>query len=419
MAGAVEAGHPGPVQHQRHRELVQGHVHQHLVEGPVGEGRVDGDHRVQAGHGQARRAGHGVLLGDADVVDPVRVGLRELDQAGRVEHGRGDRDDVGTAGADGHHLVTEHPAPGPGGGAGRGHLVQPVVGVLLGLGVAEPLAGDHVHQDRALEVPGPAQRGLDQALVVAVDGADVLQAEVLEHHLRLQEVLQALLRAVQRAVQRPADQRRPGQRGLDVVEHVLVALADPDRGQVLGQAADRRLVGPAVVVHDHDQPRVLGRGDVVQRLPGHPAGQRPVPDDRDHGAIRLAAQRERLGQAVGVGQAGGGVRVLDQVVLGLGPARVAGQPALAPQRAELRDPAGQQLVHVGLVTGVEDDLVLRRVEDPVDRDRELDDAQVRAEMAADALDGRLDHQVTDLGREAGELVLAESLQVLGAVDALQ
>ena len=223
---------------------------------------------------------------------------------------------------------------------------------------------------------------------------------------------------MQRAVQRPADHRRPGQRGLDVVEHVLVPLADPDRGQVLGQAADRRLVRPAVVVHDHDQPRVLGRGDVVQRLPGHPAGQRAVADDRDHGPVRLAAQLVRLGQAVGIGQAGGSVRVLHQVVLGLGPARVAGQPAALPQRAELRDPPGQQLVHVRLVPGVEDDLVLGRVEDPVDRDRELDHAEVRPEVPAGP-DRRLDQQVTDLPGQAGELILAQSLQVLGAVDALQ
>ena len=251
-----------------------------------------------------------------------------------------------------------------------------------------------------------------------VDRPDVLQAQVLEHHLRLQDVLDALLDAVQRPVQWRADQRGPGQRGLDVVEHVLVPRVDPDRGQVLGQAADRRLIRPAVVVHDHDQPRVLGGGDVVQRLPGHPAGQCPVTDDGDHGPVRLAAQLVRLGQPVGVGQAGRGVRVLHQVVLGLGLARVTGQPAALPQRAELRDPSGQQLVHVGLVPGIEDDAVLRRVEDPVDRDRELHHAEVRAEVAAGP-GGRLDQQIADLPGQAGELILAESLQVLGAVDALQ
>ena len=321
-------------------------------------------------------------------------------------------------GADRHHLIAEHPAPGAWQRTRGGHLVQPVVGVLLGLRVAQALPGDHVQQHRATEVAGPPQRVLHQPLVVPVDGTDVLQAEVLEHHLRLQDVLDALLDAVQRAVKRRAHQRCPGQGGLDVVQHILVPLADPDRGQMLGQAADRRLVGPAVVVDDHDQPGVLGRGDVVQRLPGHAAGERPVADDGHHGPVRLAAQLVGLGQAVGVGQAGGGVRVLHQVVLGLRLARVAGQAALLLQRAEPRDAAGEQLVHVRLVAGVEDDPVPRRVKDAVDRDGQLDHAQVRPEMAAGPC-RRLDQQIADLPGEAGELILAEFLQVLRTVDALQ
>ena len=63
---------------------VQRDVHQHLVEGAVEEGGVDGDHRVQAAEGQAGRGGGGVLLGDADVEDPVREARGELGDAGRA-----------------------------------------------------------------------------------------------------------------------------------------------------------------------------------------------------------------------------------------------------------------------------------------------------------------------------------------------
>ena len=44
-------------------------------------------------------------------------------------------------------------------------------------------------------------------------------------------------------------------------------------------------------------------------------------------------------------------------------------------------PAGEELVHVALVADVEDELVLRRVEDAVQRDGQLDDAEVRARGA--------------------------------------
>ncbi len=207
-------------------------------------------------------------------------------------------------------------------------------------------------------------------------------------------------------------------RGLDEVKDVLVALADPDGAQVGGEAADRRLVGAAVVVDDDDEPAVPGDRDVVQRLPGHAAGQRAVADHGDDRAVVLAAQLVRLGHAVGVGQGRGGVAVLHEVVLGLGPARVARQAAGLPQRVELAVPPGQQLVHVGLVPGVEDHLVLGRVEHPVQRDGQLDHAEVRAQVAAGPR-YRFHQDIADLGRQEAQLLLGEVLEVLRAVDALK
>ena len=93
------------------------------------------------------------------------------------------------------------------------------------------------------------------------------------------------------------------------------------------------------------------------------------------------------------------MRALDDVVLGLRALGVAGQPALLAEPAEVLPP-GQQLVHVGLVAGVEDDRVARRVEDPVDRDRQLDDAEVRAEVTA----GLRDFGDQEVRISAGELI---------------
>ena len=46
------------------------------------------------------------------------------------------------------------------------------------------------------------------------------------------------------------------------------------------------------------------------------------------------------------------------------------------------EPAGKHLVDVALVADVEDELVLRRVENAMQRDGQLDDAEIRSEMAA-------------------------------------
>ena len=118
------------------------------------------------------------------------------------------------------------------------------------------------------------------------------------------------------------------ERVLAPVEEPLVAAGRAQRGEVVGEAADGRGVGALVVVDDDDQGQVLVGGDVVDRLPGHAAGEGAVADDRDGVPVALAAQAARLGDAVGPGQGRRRVGVLDDVVLGLGAAGVAGQAAL-------------------------------------------------------------------------------------------
>jgi hypothetical protein len=68
----------------------------------------------------------------------------------------------------------------------------------------------------------------------------------------------------------------------------------------------------------------------------------------------LAADGVGLGQSVGVAECGGGVGVLDDVVVGLGLAGVAAQAAFLPEPVEVGPAAGEELVDVGLVAGVED-----------------------------------------------------------------
>ena len=287
-------------------------------------------------------------------------------------------------------------------GVERPDLVELVGLVPLRGVVAEPLAGDRVHDHRAVELLGLGQRLLHRRPVVAVDRADVLQPEVLEEPLRRDGVLDALLHRVQGVVRRRADARHGVEPPLDHVEHLLVARAGAQRGERGGEPADGRRVGAAVVVDDDHQPRPVRDGDVVERLPGHAAGERAVADHRDDVPV-LAADRVGLGQPVGVAQRGRGVAVLDDVVRRLGLARVAAQPALDPQPVELAGPSGEHLVHVGLVAGVPHDPVARRVEDAVDGHGQLDHAEVGAEVAADRRAGG-DQPVADLageGRRAG------------------
>src|SRR5262249_12032513 len=78
-------------------------------------------------------------------------------------------------------------------------------------------------------------------------------------------------------------------------------------------------------------------------------------------------------------------------------------------------PAGQQLVHIGLVAGVPDDLIGRGIEDPVQRDGQLYYAQVRTEMTAIPR-YRLNEELADLSGELHQLILAERLDITRAGD---
>ena len=133
---------------------------------------------------------------------------------------------------------------------------------------------------------------------------------------------------------------------------------------------------------------------------------------------RSLAHVEGLAQPVGVGQRGGGVRVLDPVVLALGPARVAGQPAELAQAVEVVAAAGDDLVHVALVAGVEQDRLGRRVEDPVQGQRQLHRAEVRTEVAAGARH-LADQEVPDLGGQQGELLGRQPSEIVWTGDLAQ
>ena len=110
--------------------------------------------------------------------------------------------------------------------------------------------------------------------------------------------------------------------------------------------------------------------------------------------------------------------VLDQVMRRLMARRVARQPARLAQPSELTRPAGDELVHVSLVTCVPHDRVGRAVEDAVQSECELDDAEVRREVPA-CPRGLLDEEGPHLRGELGQPGLVECLEIGGRVDRLE
>ena len=81
------------------------------------------------------------------------------------------------------------------------------------------------------------------------------------------------------------------------------------------------------------------------------------------------------------------MRRAERVVFALGALGEAGEAAAHAQRADAVAPPGENLVRIGLMADVPDDAVARRVEQVVQRDGQLDDAEPCPEVAAGDRDG--------------------------------
>ena len=266
----------------------------------------------------------------------VGEALGERQQPGGAGHARGDGDDLGPLLGQRDERVAERGGVRrsvrtdrhAGLGVERADVVEALLVVGLGGEVALALVREHVHDDGTVAVRGVAQHRLERGDVVTVDRADVVETEGGEERRRIARL----------AARVPGD----------------------------GEARHGGRVAAAVVV-EHDHRAAPGGAEVVERLVGEAAGEGAVADHGDH-CVVVAAVRQggvaRHRQPVGVAHRGGRVAVLDQVVLGLRPRRVARHPAALAEAAEAVEPAGDELVHVGLVAGVPDDGVARASRTP-------------------------------------------------------
>ena len=421
MRGTVGAHQARAVQRKHHRQVLQGDIVNQLVVAALQKGRVNRHHRLEAFAGHAGGKGHGVLLGNADVVIAIGKALMKFHHARALAHGRRDADQAFVV----HRHVAQPAAEDLREGLlgrccgflqaqRRVELAGAVVGHRVGFGQLVTLAffGHHMQKLRALEMADVLERG-DQGLeVVAVDRADVVEAEVLKQRGRHHHALGMRLQAFGQLKQR----RRSFEHLLADVLGGGVKLAAHELREVAVQRAHRRADAHVVVVQDDQQLAVADAG-VVQRLESHAGAHGTVADD-GHGVAVFALLLGRHGHAQSGGNRGGRMRRAEGVVLAFAAPRKARQAAKLAQAVHAVAPPGQDLVRVSLVAHIPDQPVVRRVEDIVQGHGELDRAQVGAEVAAGAR-----HAVEQIGaqlvRHAPQLWARHAPQVGGAVDGVK
>ena len=429
VACAVRAGNAGAVQHHGHARLVQGNVHEQLVKAAVEEGCVEGNHRVHAAVRQAGAHRHSVLLSDTHVNNALGVALLEFAQTHGNEHRAGNTDDVLLLIRNICDFATKDTGPRLG-GAGRNiltgqrvnlaHRMELVVLIRAGGRVAVALLGNSVHNHRAGVVLRRGQCVLHSLLVVAVNGAHILHAQVFKNALGYDDVLNARLHAVQAAVHHLTDRAATLQTDAHRIQGVVVAVIEAhtihlllhtvlELRELVRETANGRRVGAAVIVdHNHDLAGAVG-SDIVHCLPRHAAGQRAVANENHGVAVIFTVELVRARNTVSPRNRAGGVRRSNNVVLRLATIRVTRQATLLTQSLK-RVTTSHQLMHIGLVAGVEKNVVLGRFEDTVNTEGQLHNAQVRTQVTAGRRHVRHD-ELADFLRELLQLLVAEVLQV--------
>ena len=215
---------------------------------------------------------------------------------------------------------------------------------------------------------------------MAVDGAEVAKTELFKEDVREEEVFRTFLDLVsQLASCFPCELLDKFGCG---IPHAGVGRMRLQRVEVAGDGSDILIDRPFVIVEDDDE--LLGSlRDVVEGLECRAAGECCVTSDGDDVAVILC-QVACGGHAEGGGKCGSSVPSAVAVMLGLGAEEETIQAFVSPDRVNVGSTAGQHLVNVALVGDIEYEVVLRRREHPVHGDAQLDNTEVRAEVAAGA-----------------------------------
>ena len=137
------------------------------------------------------------------------------------------------------------------------------------------------------------------------------------------------------------------------------------------------------VIVQHDQKVCGKRAGVIQGFKCHARGQGAVADDGNDAAI-LAALRRRYGHAQRSADRGAGVTDAEGVVLALAARGEGRQPRVLFDGVQLRTPACQDLVRIGLVSYIPNQPVVGCIEHIMQRNCKFYSAQTSGKMAARA-----------------------------------
>ena len=273
----------------------------------------------------------------------------------------------------------------------------------------------HVQQHGCVHGLDHLQVFFQQGDVVAVDRADVTESQILEDHPAMQTCLDALFQLREETFGWIPQHRHLVQCLDDFRFKTGVERIRPQLVQIFAHPADARADRHLVVIQNHQQ-LVLQMTDVVHRLPDDPRWEGSVTDDSYGMAIGFARQFVTTSQPHDRRDACSGMARHKQIVFALVRVRVTHQPVTRSHRAELAITARHQLVRVDLMPGIPDQTILAKIVNRMERQTELDDAQVGGVVGSSS-GHEVGENITDFIRQLVEFLNRPITKVIRRFDA--
>ena len=396
----------------------------HVV-GALHKGGVDRADRAEIAGGDAGGEERGVFLGDTDVMILPREFLLQLIETGAGRHRGGDADHARVRLGFAHEQRAKDILPSLG-SAGRtrservarlgieGTRAVEFFRILESGAEASALLRADVEKNRARGFLAEIEVALEGAEVMPVNRADIAHAVLLEERGAVRvPVLHVALEAATE-VQDLRTETRFAEQTLQALLRIIIGPRDNQAAQDVGDRADVAINRPLIVIEYDDEALGRFRG-VIERLHRDTTGKGRVADE-GHDMRILGEAVAGVGEADSGGERRTGMAGAEDVVQALLAIEEAAQAARCADTIEVGAiTAGEQFVHVPLVGHVEDEFVLWRTEDAVQRDRELDHAEIGTDVAA-VLGRDGDETLADLLGEQRELLGSEGLDVFWPAD---
>ena len=246
---------------------------------------------------------------------------------------------------------------------------------------------------------------------MSVGGSEVAEIHTLKEVTLTEE---AALDGVSRVLNGPTQAWHNVQSSPEPTLHCVVLTGGGDAEKVLAQSTHIGVDTLAIVV-ENDEDVGIGGSCIVESLKGKSTRHCAVANDSHHVAL-LPTDGCSLGKTIGCRNRHRRVTRTKRVALL--PAREAGNASRGALRGKLLAPAGDDLVGIGLVAHIPDDVVGGEVEDVVESHGELHGTEARGEVAG--VDGTALHDIApEFGTVVGQLLHRQLLEVGGRIHPLQ